>query len=352
MTSTTSTNLPVAAGTAALPAAPRWRTLARGTPLLALALPLLVGNDYQLHVLTLIGVYWVLVAGLNLVVGYAGQLSVGHVGLLAIGAYTLVILSGRFGVDPLLATAVAGVLGGLCGFLLGLPSLRLPGFYFAMATLAFSLIVTEQLVAHSTLTGGGAGMLAPQFGAPFDTSRGFYYLVVAIGLAVTWLAWNLSRRMWGRGLVALRDSDVAAAAVGIPLFRLKLAAFTFSGVTAGVAGSLFASLQNYITPEAFMFELGMFFFICIIIGGRGNIIGPFAGTVVLTLLPEVAAPLAKLGNLLYGVLLLAAVLLIPQGIGAAVAGWVERGRSSRRAPPIAPELSRLAAALSKPEDAR
>ncbi|CAN5311953.1 branched-chain amino acid ABC transporter permease [soil metagenome] len=350
MTSSSSTHAPVAV--AALPVVPRWRTLARGTPLLALALPLLVGNDYQLHVLTLIGIYWVLVAGLNLVVGYAGQLSVGHVGLLAIGAYSLVILSGRFGVDPLLATVVAGALGGLCGFLLGLPSLRLPGFYFAMATLAFSLIVTEQLVAHSTLTGGGAGMSAPQFGAPFDTPRGFYYLVVAIGLVVTWLVWNLSRRMWGRGLVALRDSDVAAAAVGIPLFRLKLAAFTFSGVTAGVAGSLFASLQNYITPEAFMFELGMFFFICIIIGGRGNIIGPFVGTVVLTLLPEVAAPLAKLGNLLYGVLLLAAVLLIPQGIGAAVASWVERGRSSRRAPPIAPEPSRLAAALAKQEHTR
>ncbi|KAB7627416.1 branched-chain amino acid ABC transporter permease [Verminephrobacter sp. Larva24] len=265
------------------------RTLARGIPLFALALPFLVGNEYQLHVLTLIGVYWVLVAGLNLVVGYAGQLSVGHVGLLAIGAYTLAILTGRAGIDPLMALAVAGMLGGLCGFLLGLPALRLPGFYFAMATLAFSLIVTEQLVAHSTLTGGGAGMPAPRFAAPFDTARGFYYLVVVIGLAVTWLAWNISRRMWGRGLIALRDSDVAAAAVGIPALRLKLAVFTFSGVTAGVAGCLFASLQNYITPEAFTFELGMFFFICIIIGGRGNMIGPFAGTVVLTLLPEIAA---------------------------------------------------------------
>lgn len=325
-----------------------WRNLSRGMPLLALVLPFLVGNEYQLHVLTLIGIYWVLVAGLNLVVGYAGQLSVGHVGLLAIGAYTLAILTGRAGIDPLVAMAIAGALGGLCGLLLGLPSLRLPGFYFAMATLAFSLIVTEQLVAHNTLTGGGAGISAPLFAAPFDSPRGFYYLVVVIGLVVTWLAWNISRSMWGRGLIALRDSDVAAAAVGIPVFRLKLTVFTFSGVTAGVAGSLFASLQNYITPEAFLFELGMFFFICIIIGGRGNIIGPFAGTVVLTLLPEVAAPLAKLGNLLYGVLLLAAVLLIPKGIGNAVMAWVERGRDRRRAPPIAPDRLRLAAAINQP----
>ncbi|MDB5846409.1 MAG: inner-rane translocator [Rhodoferax sp.] len=331
------------------PAKPGLRLqLARATPLIALILPFAVGNEYQLHVLTVIGIYWVLVAGLNLVIGFAGQLSVGHVGLLAIGAYATVIITARWGVDPLVAMALAGALGGVCGFLLGLPSLRLPGFYFAMATLAFSLIVTEQLVAHNTLTGGGAGMSAPQFQAPFDTARGFYYLVVVIALVITWLAWNIGRRMWGRGLIALRDSEVAAVAVGIPVFRLKLAVFTFSGVTAGVAGGLFASLQGYITPEAFMFELGMFFFICIIIGGNGNIVGPFAGTVILTLLPEVAAPLAKMGNLLYGVLLLVSVLLIPKGIGSAVSAWVDRHRERRRAAAIVPQPAQLAAALAKP----
>ena len=341
--------VPATDGMAASARRPVWALLAKATPLLALAVPFLVGNEYQLHVLTLIGIYWVLVAGLNLVVGYAGQLSVGHVGLLAIGAYTLVILTGRAGIDPLLAMAAAGAVGGLCGLLLGLPSLRLPGFYFAMATLAFALIVTELLVAQNTLTGGGAGMAAPGFDAPFDTPNGFYYLVVGVGLIVTWLAWNISRRMWGRALIALRDSDVAAAAVGIPIFRLKLAVFTFSGVTAGIAGALFASLQNYITPEAFMFELGMFFFICIIIGGRGNIIGPFFGTLVLTLLPEVAAPLATLGNLLYGILLLAVVLIIPKGIGSAVTAWIERHRGRRSAPPVAPDVKRLSAAIAKPE---
>lgn len=323
--------------------------LTRAAPLLSLALPFLVSNQYQLHVLTLIGIYWVLVAGLNLVVGYAGQLSVGHVGLFAIGAYTLVILNGRLGVDPLVAMAAAGAVGGLCGLVLGLPSLRLPGFYFAMVTLAFSLIVTELLVAQNRWTGGGAGMSAPLFGHPFETPRGFYFLVAGVGLVVTWLAWNISRGMRGRALIALRDSEVAALAVGIPVFRLKLAIFSFSGVTAGIAGALFASLQSYITPEAFMFELGMFFFICIIIGGRGNIIGPFVGTAVLTMLPEIAAPLAKLGNLLYGVLLLAVVLIIPKGFGSVVTAYLERHRGRRSAPPLAPDAKRLAAAIHKPE---
>lgn len=326
------------------------RTLVtRAAPLLSLALPFVVTNQYQLHVLTLIGIYWVLVAGLNLVVGYAGQLSVGHVGLLAIGAYTLVILNGRLGVDPLLAMAVAGAIGGLCGLLLGLPSLRLPGFYFAMVTLAFSLIVTELLVAQNRWTGGGAGMSAPLFGRPFETPQGFYFLVAGVGLVVTWLAWNISRGMRGRALIALRDSEVAATAVGIPVFRLKLAVFSFSGVTAGIAGALFASLQSYITPEAFLFELGMFFFICIIIGGRGNIVGPFLGTALLTMLPEIAAPLAKLGNLLYGVLLLAVVLTVPKGFGSLITTYLERHRGRRSAPPLVPDVKRLATAIHPPE---
>lgn len=314
-------------------------------PLLVLPLPLLVSNEYHLHVFTLIGVYWVLVAGLTLVVGYAGQLSVGHVGLLAIGAYAFMILTGRTGLDPLLATVVSGALGGLCGVLLGLPSLRLPGFYFAMATLAFSMIVTEVLIAQNELTGGGAGMAAPMFDSPFDSRTGFYYLVALLALATTWLAWNVARQMWGRGLIALRDSDVAAAACGIPVFRLKLAAFTFSGVTAGVAGALFASLQSYLTPEAFVFELGMFFFICIIVGGRDNLAGPFFGTVALTLLPELSAPLAKMGNLLYGVLLLLVVLTIPKGFGRAISGLLDRRSVSHEPVDLRPDRERLARAI-------
>lgn len=326
--------------------APAWR---RYVPLLlpplALLLPLVVTNPYHLHVVTLIGVYWILVAGLTLVVGYAGQLSVGHVGLLAIGAYAYMILTAKLGLPPLASMAAAGGLGASCGILLGLPSLRLPGFYFAMATLAFSMIVTELLIAQNQLTGGGAGMSAPSFPSPFDTHVGLYLLVAIGGLAVTWLVWNLARQTWGRALIALRDSEVAAVACGIPVFRLKLAAFTLSGLTAGLAGALFAALQSYLTPEAFLFELGMFFFICIIVGGRDNLVGPFLGTVALTLLPEVSAPLAKLGNLLYGILLLGVVLLIPKGFGAAVASLRGSSGSVREPVDIRPDAARLERAV-------
>ena len=312
----------------------------------AATLPWWAGNQYQLHLATLISAYWVLIGGLNLVVGYAGQLSIGHVGLLAIGAYCFAILAGAHGVHPALAVAAAGALCGLCGLLLGLPSLRLPGFYFAMATAAFSLIVTEMSLALGGLTGGGVGIAVPAFPAPFDTPRGFYYLCAGAALLVTWLAWNVARSTWGRALIAIRDSHVTAQAVGVPVFRAKLVAFVASGIAAGVAGALFGALQSYITPDTFPFDLGLFFFVCIIIGGRGSIVGPFVGTAVLTALPELVAPLAKLGTLFYGLLLLVVVLLVPEGIGRLVEAAIRRFRPARQeSMPVRPDLARLAAAV-------
>lgn len=314
--------------------------------ILIATLPFWAGDQYQLHLAALIAVYWILIAGLNLVVGFTGQLSIGHVGLLSIGSYTFAILAGKMGVDPTLSVFVSGLLGGLCGLALGLPSLRLPGFYFAMATMAFSMIVNEIVLAQVDLTGGGIGLPGPLFPKPFDSPIGFYYLVTAIALFVTWLTWNIARRMWGRAFISIRDNPVAAQAVGVPVFKAKLLAFVFSGITAGVSGAVFASLQSYITPDTFVFELSMFFFVCIIIGGRGSIIGPFLGTVVLTALPELVSPLAKLGNFFYGLLLLVVVLVVPEGIGRMFEIITERLRPRTvHREPITPDLNRLAKAL-------
>jgi branched-chain amino acid transport system permease protein len=314
--------------------------------ILIATLPFWAGDQYQLHLAALIAVYWILIAGLNLVVGFTGQLSIGHVGLLSIGSYTFAILAGKMGVDPTLSVFVSGLLGGLCGLALGLPSLRLPGFYFAMATMAFSMIVNEIVLAQVDLTGGGIGLPGPMFPKPFDSPIGFYYLVTAIALFVTWLTWNIARRMWGRAFISIRDNPVAAQAVGVPVFKAKLLAFVFSGITAGVSGAVFASLQSYITPDTFVFELSMFFFVCIIIGGRGSIIGPFLGTVVLTALPELVSPLAKLGNFFYGLLLLIVVLVVPEGIGRMFEIISERLRPRIvHREPITPDLNRLAKAL-------
>lgn len=322
-------------------------SLAVGVLLIA-TLPFWAGDQYQLHMAALIAVYWIMIAGLNLVIGFTGQLSIGHVGLLSIGAYGFAILAGKGGMNPYLAVLASGGVGGLCGLLLGLPSLRLPGFYFAMATMAFALIVNELVMANPDLTGGGVGLPGPMFPAPFDTPVGFYYLVAILALLATWLTWNIARRMWGRAFISIRDNPVAAQAVGVPVLRAKLAAFIFSGVTAGVAGAVFASLQSYITPDTFVFELSLFFFVCIIIGGRGSLIGPFIGTAVLTALPEFVAPLAKLGNLFYGLLLLVVVLVVPEGIGRMFEIIGERIRPRTvQGEPVTPDLTRLARALKE-----
>ena len=281
-----------------------------------ITLPWWSGDLYKLHLAALIGAYWVLIGGLNLVVGYSGQLSIGHVGLLAIGAYCFAILAGTHGLHPALAMAAAGGLCGLCGLLLGLPSLRLPGFYFAMATMAFALIVTEITLAQGELTGGGIGLSVPGLPAPFDTPQGSYWLILAIAGLVTWLTWNVARFTWGRGLIAIRDSVVTAQAVGVPVFRAKLTVFVFSGVTAGVAGALFAVAAELHHAGHLRFRTG-----AVLLRlhhhrrARAASSGPFLGTVVLTALPELVAPLAKLGNFFYGLLLLVVVLLVPEGIG-------------------------------------
>ena len=312
----------------------------------AATLPFWAGDEYQLHLATLIATYWILAAGLNLVVGYTGLLSLGHVALLAVGSYGFAICAGTYGLHPLEAMLIATALGAICGFLLGLPSLRLPGFYFAMATMAFSMIVGEFLLAEDSLTGGGAGLPVPEFPAPFNSPNGFYWLVTALAALVTWMTWNITRLMWGKAMLALRDSEVAAAANGVPIFKVKLTVYTFSGATAALAGGLFGSLQSYVTPETFNFELGLFFFICIVIGGRGGIIGPLLGTIVRTALPEMVAPLAKLGQFFYGALLLAVVLLVPEGIGSVFSLlWEKLHPTKVTKQVVAPDLARLRAAI-------
>ena len=316
--------------------------------LLCCSIPLWAKDQYQIHIASLIAIYWVLVSGLNLVVGYTGQLSIGHVGLLSIGSYAFAILAGKLGFDPYLSMLISGCLGGLCGLVLGLPSLRLPGFYFAMATMAFSLIVNELVLAQKEITGGGIGLPGPLFNAPFDSPVGFYYLVLGVAAVFTWVSLNIVNSMWGRALISIRDSEVAAQAMGVPIFSAKLIVFVFSGFAAGVSGALFASLQSYITPDTFVFELSLFFFVCIIIGGKGSIFGPFIGTVVLTALPELAAPLAKLGNLFYGLLLLIVVLVIPEGIGKLMGLVIQKLWPTQSLnEPIIPDLTRLSQILEK-----
>jgi branched-chain amino acid transport system permease protein len=299
----------------------------------AMILPF-VSNDYWALIGTRAAIYWVLVSGLNLVVGFAGHLAIGYVALLALGAYTTSVLVAGNVMAPVpvfAALPIAGCVGAVFGVIVGLPALRLRTFYFAMSTLGFATIVTQIALAWQSVTGGGIGIAGPEFPAPFDTAWGYYYLCVAFAAFCTWMSANVAHSRFGRALIAVRDAEVAAEATGISKPQLLIAIFLFAGALATIAGGLFASLQTYITPDAFTFDLSILFFIAILIGGRGSILGPMLGTIILTILPEIAAPLAAWSTFLYAALLLAIVLAMPGGIAALLDFRNRRPLASNRA---------------------
>jgi branched-chain amino acid transport system permease protein len=318
--------------------------------LVGIAFPLF-GGGYWGVIATRACVYWVLVSGLNLVVGFAGQIAIGWVALLTLGAYTTSVLAAGNATPEFpayLALTIAAVVGAMFGLIIGLPALRLRTFYFAITTLGFATIVTQVALAWQSVTGGGVGVPGPIFPEPFSSQWGFYYFCFGLAAICTWMTANLAASRFGRALTAIRDAEVAAEASGISKPALLVPVFLFSGAVAAVSGGLFASLQSYITPDAFTLDLSVLFFIAILIGGRGSILGPVLGTILLTVLPELAAPLVAWSTFLYAVLLLVIVLAIPGGIAELLDFKNRRPLASGRA--IIPRPDLLKQLLDVPRD--
>jgi branched-chain amino acid transport system ATP-binding protein/branched-chain amino acid transport system permease protein len=207
-------------------------------------------------------------------------------------------------------------------------------------------------LAWQSVTGGGVGVPGPIFPEPFSSQWGFYYFCFGLAAICTWMTVNVAGSRFGRALTAIRDAEVAAEACGISKPALLRTVFLFSGAVAAVAGGLFASLQSYITPDAFTLDLSILFFISILIGGRGSVLGPLLGTILLTALPEFAAPLVAWSTFLYAVLLLVIVLAIPGGIAEILDFKNRRPLESDRAiiprPDLLPRLLGAPAASGAP----
>jgi ABC-type branched-subunit amino acid transport system permease subunit len=281
-----------------------------------LSLPLF-GDSYLGVIGTRACIYWVLVSGLNLVVGFAGQIAIGWVALLTLGAYVTSVLTAGTAVpelSPYLALLIAAIFGAIFGLIVGLPALRLRTFYFAMTTLG--LRDDRHADSPGLEERHRRGRRRARAGLPLAVFDPVGILLFLPRLCSDLHVDDNQRRgePLRRSLVAIRDAEVAAEAVGISKPALLVTVFLFSGALAGIAGGLFASLQSYITPDAFTFDLSVLFFIAILIGGRGSILGPLLGTIILTALPEFAAPLVAWSTFLYAALLLAIVLIVPGGI--------------------------------------
>lgn len=298
------------------------------------------GDDYFVVIGTRILVYWCLISGLNLVVGFAGQLAIGYVAVLAVGGYTASALCFHLGLDPFLSMAAAAALCALAGLIVGIPALRLRTFYFAVATLGAAQIVTQIAFSWTSVTGGGIGIPGPMFPGALGSVSGLYYVCMVAAILCTWLTTNLAFSRYGRELVALRDAGVAAASCGLSNRRSLVPVLIFAGALAGVAGTLYASVQTYITPEAFNFDLSLLFFVAILVGGRGTVLGPALATVILTILPELSVDLAAWSTLIHAALLLGITLLVPGGIGEGLRKLTEPPLPQNRAIRIRPELAR------------
>lgn len=252
--------------------------------LLLFTLPFFV-KTYYLTILNLMAVNVIVALGLNLLVGNTGQISLGHAGFVAIGAYTTVLLI-KLGIPFLLAFMASGFLAALFGLLLGIPSLKLEGPYLAIATLAFGLAVTT-IIGRMDFLGGRMGMNVPKIqlswtGLKYDQS--LYLVILSITVLAVIVTRNILKSRIGRAFQAIRDSDIAASAIGINLTRYKLYSFGLSAMFAGAAGSLWALYLGFVNPTLFSFILSINFLVIIVLGGLGSITGSVMGAMLLTYL--------------------------------------------------------------------
>jgi branched-chain amino acid transport system permease protein len=308
----------------------KWKILGWTAALiLLLSLPLFLGK-YSIFLLSMLAIYALVSLGLNLLMGYTGQIAAGHAGFLAIGAYVTAILTANFEWVPCPVTLLlAGTISGVIGFLLGIPILRLKGFYIAMATLAFGVVVSEIILQWSSVTGGDDGFSVPTArigGLVFDSDFKLFYLIIPVTILMTILAKNLVNGYIGRAFIALRESEIAAQTIGIDLAKYKTIAFAVSAFYTGVAGGLFAYLITYLSPDAFTIELSIDFIAMIVIGGMGSILGSIIGAVILTGMQQVLAKMLELQILIFGLSLIIFMIFMPRGIVGMLRDLRERFR--------------------------
>lgn len=288
-------------------------------------------SRYQLSVLNEMAIATIGALGLNLLIGYTGQISLGHGAFLAIGAYTTGLLTGNLGFPFLLSLPLSGLMAALLGLIVGIPALRLKGLYLALGTLAFAFIV-EYVLFHWDLTKGDMGMAVKRIqigGLMIKTEGQYFYLFVGFAALATIFAKNIARSKIGRSFIAIRDRDIAAEAMGIPLAKYKVMAFGISSFYAGVAGCLLAHYQRWIVPGSFDLSLSIAYIAMIILGGMGTILGSILGAILITGIPHGIVYLTdlfkesypalsglivdfKLG--IFGLIVVLALLFEPQGL--------------------------------------
>jgi branched-chain amino acid transport system permease protein len=298
--------------------------------LLALAavvvlLPLLLTNNFEYNVAIIVGLNAIACVGLNLLIGYAGQISLGHAAFYGLGAYASAILTAKYQ-WPAAAALVAGTIGvAALAFIVGRPILKLRGHYLAMGTLGLGLIISIVLNQEGSLTGGPDGMPVPDFRIFGLVARGehtWYWIVGVLLVISVWLALNLIDSPAGRALRALHGSEIAAASAGINIARYKSMVFVVSSVFAAVSGSLFAHYSAFITPGEASFLRSLEFVTMVVLGGMASTFGAVVGAAILTVLPQITTLLHDYEYVLLGAVMIAVMVFMPKGLVPSIAAMV------------------------------
>ncbi|HZS65118.1 MAG TPA: ABC transporter permease [Xanthobacteraceae bacterium] len=297
------------------------------------AMPVLPTPSGFLQSLVIALILFIAVLGLDVLMGYAGQVSLGHAGFMAIGGYCAAILATSYGWSPLLAVFAAIVLSILCALLLGLATARLRGHYLALATLTFGLLVDSLAVGLVEVTGGPSGLVGiPAFeiaGFSFDTPLRMYYFMLALSAALVVALGGGVRLGFGRALKAVRSDQLAAAALGINVGRMKMAALCIAAALASLSGSLYAFSFHFLSPEMVQTTRSFEMIAMLVLGGEGTLVGGLFGALVLTLLPTLIQDLALFKTAFEGALLVAIFLFMPEGLFGRLVLWLNAHTAGR-----------------------
>ncbi|MFP3998822.1 MAG: branched-chain amino acid ABC transporter permease [Desulfobacterales bacterium] len=291
---------------------------------------LAVKNAYYLQMLIFIGLNTLLALSLNMLMGYAGQISLGHAAFYGIGAYVTAVLTATYQIAPLLSLPVAVGAAMIVAWIVGVPTLRLTGYYLGMGTLGFGMIVHIVLREWSSVTGGASGFVGipPLTAGPliFDSERHYFFLVWAVVLLAIIMCRRIIDSRIGRALRAIHDGEMAAAAVGVNTKKLKLQIFILSAGMAALAGFLYAHLIYFISPGTFGFLASIRIVTMVVIGGMASIWGSLFGASLLTLLPEWLHAFSEFEMVVYGLILMTVMIFLPRGLTRGLLDIYERYR--------------------------
>jgi branched-chain amino acid transport system permease protein len=295
-------------------------------------------NEYHYFIMNLILINLITALGLQILIGFTGLLSLGHAAFMGVGAYTSALLITNWGCPFILSILAAGLVAALLGIIVGIPSLRIKGFYLMVATIAFQFVIDYIIIHWESVTRGIRGIELPTpyvLGISLEKNRTYFLLLFLLAAFLMWGAKNIIRSKIGRAFIAVRDNDVSAEIIGIPIFPYKLLSFAISAFYAGIAGALFAGLLRTAIPEGYTLLHSIIFLAMVLVGGLGRLVGTVFGVIFITLVPVIldlivsyianvydpnfTILLGPLKELVFGGLIISFIILEPEGL---VGIWV------------------------------